>query len=383
MARAGIAALCLAAAVCGHTTAAELSDREYPPTTYDAHNNAHDQVRHVAGYDADYGAELAELRQRVRMLESGNVVSGAADGACDGCATCGGCGDDCCCGRSGWYFGAAAVWLKPHYKTNKAGLGHAFTVNTNLGMGGAENHVSFSTDYEVTPRLWLGYVNCNGGGWRLRYWEYDHGPATANAVVTASQSVNLGRTRIDAPGTVEALHDLTLRTLDLDVTQRFDNCWGNAITAGFGLRYARMDQLSLRQGSGSPASGREVFTSDFEGVGPTFALEVQRQVSCCWGVYGNVRHSVLFGDWNTSNLTRAIIPSPPVDATVVTTGGSEEPLQITEVEIGLEWRRPLAANVLYVRGGYEGQLWHAAGGPFNQSLDLGLHGFGFSAGVLR
>lgn len=65
------------------------------------------------------------------------------------------------------------------------------------------------------------------------------------------------------------------------------------------------------------------------------------------------------------------------------TGSNDEALAISEVEIGVEWRRCTRLGEVHVRGGYEGQLWHNAGGPFNEVLDLGLEGFSIGVALMR
>jgi hypothetical protein len=62
----------------------------------------------------------------------------------------------------------------------------------------------------------------------------------------------------------------------------------------------------------------------------------------------------------------------------------EEIRAITEIRLGVEYRRQMAySSTLIVRGGYEGQIWHDAGGPNFDSGDLGLHGFSAGFAFIR
>ncbi len=92
------------------------------------------------------------------MSDGAPVADGGYGGkGCKGMLHC------CCCDQSGWIFGAEATFFKYH-RTDGVRYG-----------GGNLDETQF--DYNVSPRLTLGYVNCDGLGIRVRYWNYDQ---TAN-----------------------------------------------------------------------------------------------------------------------------------------------------------------------------------------------------------
>jgi hypothetical protein len=63
---------------------------------------------------------------------------------------------------------------------------------------------------------------------------------------------------------------------------------------------------------------------------------------------------------------------------------SDVVMGIGEGELALEWARELASGSrLFVRGGYEGQLWHEAGSPNSPYGDLGFEGASVAFGFTR
>jgi hypothetical protein len=59
-------------------------------------------------------------------------------------------------------------------------------------------------------------------------------------------------------------------------------------------------------------------------------------------------------------------------------------LSIGELEFGLQYSRSWGRGAaLFVRGGYEGQIWWGAGGPTDTDSNLGLDGISLSLGVRR
>lgn len=69
------------------------------------------------------------------------------------------------CG-GGLYFGAAAVFAKPHLK-------EAFQYSQTNFRTGLQSLIPFDYDYQATPRIWLGYKTADGFGARATWWNFD------------------------------------------------------------------------------------------------------------------------------------------------------------------------------------------------------------------
>jgi len=241
--------------------------------------------------------QVAELRARVDQLSSGGSGSGA-------------------CYRAGWYSGVEAVYVKPYFEEGVA--------------------ASPSYDFEVSPRVWLGYQTSSGLGWRVRYWQFDH---DANPVVDPLDGLER--------------HSLQAQVLDLDVTQ-FLSFGGFEMTASGGVRYARFKADSFDATNGT-------MNTDFEGIGPTLALDMRRPLGNRLSLIANGRTSVLFGD---TRLQRA--DDPVFGAFTVTK--DDDLVCSLETQVGFEYVLFGNGRRLALRALMEGQLWGMA---FEQPDELG------------
>src|SRR5688572_18662159 len=104
---------------------------------------------------------LERQNQRIAELEASQHHGGGAggctscgDSCCDSC--CGGC--DPCCRPGGVIGGAEISFLKFHESQGTRG----------------KDGTDLDPDYDPAYRLWVGYQGCDGLGWRVRYWEFDH-----------------------------------------------------------------------------------------------------------------------------------------------------------------------------------------------------------------
>jgi len=350
-------------------------------------------------------AELAALKSRldagvkpasyVEYDTSATMATGTTSGfsnATQGCTSCGdsgscGCGDcDFGCHPSGVYAGGAAVWMKPHFQDNIA-----ITRATAFGPDLLAESTSFDYDYEATGRVWLGYVAQGGLGIRGQYWQFD-AQAPTIALGDSGPSTILSVAASDAPGTIGfaqssgdggaflANHSLKLEIADLEATKRI---YGGATTLVFsgGARYAQTSQ-DFRAFSLTPQgqlAGEFAHLLTFEGVGPTVALDLRRPIG--WSplsLIGGARGSVLFGNTEQTIVT--------LTGAGVGVGQRREAqvLSMLETQVGLEWAYHLAANGrLFVAGVVEAQIWQNAGSASLDTGDIGLIGFGFTAGIAR
>jgi hypothetical protein len=315
---------------------------------------------------------LTALEAEVAAMQDARLCSAGADCspspvACGGCQT------------GGLYTGAAFVLAKPHFK-------EAFQA-TVLDASGVFNLVPFSYDYDVTPRVWLGYAGGSGLGVRARYWQYDQdAPPFHSSGLTAAQAhvvtvIFPGIISATPPGEFLSVVDsLEVHTTDLEGTQRV-NLGCVSLVVGGGLRYALMQQQTRAAVTDDGAVEQALnWQRRFEGIGPLASVEISRPLGCRGlAVVGAFRGALLFGDKNLDRLElNGLGGGPPL----VSLDGASEVLGIGEVELGFEWTRQLAnGGSLQVRGTYEGQLWSDSGTP---TLGyLGFQGFGLGFGLAR
>ncbi len=270
--------------------------------------------------------------------------------------------DPICCESptSNWYAGVDLTVLKPHLGTLGAGI-----------LVYPEVDVTPGFDYEAAPRIWLGWDNADGLGIRARYFTFDAG-------ATQTPPANhppLALGALELQGTYAWLE---AQTLDFEATQRGGLGQLQFQLAG-GFRYAKMETgvgafgtlanlLPLAAGVGM----------DFEGVGPTVAVDFRRPFgSRGLALVGSARSSWMYGETDLG-LTGVLAGFP---AGVY---ADDHLMQINELSLGVEWSRCLA------RGGkvtlaalWESQAWEWApvAGLIHQ--DIGLTGPTVSLSYLR
>jgi hypothetical protein len=337
-------------------------------------------------HDRPVDAQEIQFASMLDRLETGNdclsqpyVTPGAAcDSACGETSCCTPC-EPCC--ESSCYAGFAAVWIRPHFHQDTA-----FVIDPTSTCVSR----SFDRNFEITPRVWLGYTDCDGFGVRAQYWQYDHdadpqsivGTATntpISATVFSAVPNHVHSIFADADETLIAQHSLLLQAFDLEATKQFRRCRSSAV-AGIGLRYARMEQeFNARVfDDGGAFAAQVVNQHDFEGIGPTASLWLHQQFGCSnWGGYGSLRGSVLFGDRN--DTVSAVTVGDPTENHFY---NSRDVMGIGEIGFGVQYSRCVTGNsIVFVRGGYEGQIWFDAGGPLSIDGNLGLEGLVLSFGV--
>ena len=315
---------------------------------------------------------MTALEEQVRSMETQPCLT-----ACDCRTTSADCRE---CQSGGFYAGFAFVFAKPHFK-------ESFQA-TYIDAGGTLNMVPFSYDYDILPRVWLGFTAASGLGVRTRYWQYDQTPTPfqSNPYLPAQAQV----VSVIFPATIyttppndilNVSDSLEVQSLDLEGTQK-TRLGKMSILAGGGLRY-----VVMRQGSQATVTNQGAVTQSldwqrkFEGVGPTVSVEVERPLGILkdLAVVGAFRGSLLYGE---KNLNRVAVNAIDEGLPVVAMNNAHEVLGIGEIELGLEWTRQLArGGGLFVRGTYEGQLWSDCGTP---TLGyLGFQGFGLGFGFTR
>ncbi len=315
-----------------------------------------------------YPDRLSQLEAELEMLKSGMAersYSGLGGRTRPGYAPL----------HTGPYADFAFVFARPWF-TDASNFG-IYDAPSDLSTAG-----SFDYDYELTPRMWLGYVGPDGRGVRARFWHFEHS-GRPRTLTQTDPNIFYGADWIHPWGMITAMttgvgdtmsitNSIKAQTFDLEVTQTLNFGW-TEIMFGGGLRYAYLEK---KFDAVIPGVDFLIAHHDFEGVGPTISLDVRLPIDYCgcWALYGGCRYSIMFG----SSWAYGENGTDPFDYTL------DEVLSIGEIEIGVEWKRTMSFLGLFVfRAGYEGQVWYEAGSPSNVGGDLGFEGLNFKLGFIR
>jgi hypothetical protein len=259
----------------------------------------------------------------------------------------------CCeCPSSNWYVGFDLPVLKPHMGT----LGAEF-------LGHPAVDVTPDHDFQASPRIYMGWDNAEGLGVRARYWTFD-----SDATLAFPQDGNHDFFGPDS-GTQSWLG---ADTFDFEATQR--GCLGNLqFQLAGGFRYANMETGVGIFGAGQTAG----INMDFEGVGPTVAIDVRRPFgSRGLALVGSARSSWMYGETDISGAGAFAGP--------VAVYADDHMMQINELSLGVEWSRCLArGGKVSVAALWESQAWEWApvAGLIHQ--DIGLTGPTFTVSYMR
>jgi hypothetical protein len=286
---------------------------------------------------------------------------------------------------------------------------------------------AFSPGVELSPLVILGVTNPDGLGARARFWYFHESDSRNTANNDAAGASTAVTSVLPAPFTVissaggvgflpagtgggalaaganpdliDATHDFKTLVFDLEATSRRETD-GWAVTGSLGLRYADLEQRYgfSRVNRGGTAGG-VTFTTDnevssarhrYEGVGPTAAVEVMRQLG--YGglsLYGNGRGTVLLGRHHFDAETVASVRATggvggvvATDTTTVGSSGSSRFVPIGEVEVGAQWARDLGAVTLIARAGFQLQTWFDAGTLTTTNGNIDFYGGNFLLGLM-
>jgi hypothetical protein len=322
------------------------------------------------------------------VAQSGPVYSAATGESCKDCFQC---EESCCNGRL--IAGAGYYYLKPYWTDNPA---YFFEVGADWSSSSGVDQ-PFDYDYEVAPRVWLGFICEDGFGVRGRYWHYDHNANSEKFILLAPPGFDPDFTYVyggvdisfDACDSLVGLsfsNDLRLDIWDLEVMQEVSLCHWSILLSG-GARYAHIRQRAYEVGYDPGFLDLQVAKASnrFQGVGPTVAAEARRGLCCGVALYGSARGSILFGNKrNQSNFVYFDLDAPtPVLAEYDQFRDShEDVLPISELELGLEWGGEVCDSHVFVQVAWVGQAYHELGSATHDGL-LGMHGLSFTMGVQR
>lgn len=289
--------------------------------------------------------------------------------------------------------GAEATYVKPYFDLD---LAYTLIVDGGGGFDTAHINQNFNWDYELAPRLYLGWGNCDSTA-RVRYWEFDQGSGTESFTDT------FGDTGIFSPGTptvqggisggggsfgtgaiddtITARSGLDMYVFDAEAGRKLSFC-GADVLAGSGVRYANFNQTYLAQIDDliGPVAASGVDQSVW-GVGPTVFVELLRPVTCNLSLVLNARASFLFGEFRYAAFD--------VDAI----GGfadaarfdGDTTLRIYEMQTGVQYEREMSNGAaVFVRATWEAQMWEGVARDSAVSAgDMGLAGGALAIGLDR
>ena len=265
--------------------------------------------------------------------------------------------DPVCCESptSNWYVGLDVAVLKPHMGS----LG--------VSIAGTDVDLTPRHDFTVAPRVWLGWENAEGLGVRARYFTFD-----ADAAQPFPGPIQIGPVVLEGLGS-----ELAAQTFDLEATQR--GCLGNLqFQLGGGFRYAKMETGLSVLGTAFRTPFIGGIGMDFEGVGPTVAIDVRRPFGCRGlALVGGARSSWMYGE--TDFHGTGIVAGFPLSVYA-----EDHMMQINELSLGVEWSRCLAnGGKVSAAALWEAQAWEWApvAGLIHQ--DIGLTGPTFSFSYMR
>jgi hypothetical protein len=274
---------------------------------------------------------------------SGDVAA-YGDACCDAC--CDPCCDPCC-SSGGIVATAEATFFRYHRADG-------------VRVGTNQNNDEVEFDFEISPRITVGWVGADGFGARVRWWDYDH---TAPSV---------------------AGEPLTVDTYLVDV-ELFDtiqlNCnW--ALEVSGGLRFNEFTETMNDTGDA------QVRVNDFSGFGGLVGMELKRCLDNNSALFVRVRGAILMDDKFIRN-----------DANVPNTVTLLDSTQgMVELALGYEYHQDLGYGaVLFARATAEWQNWFNYSSAFEDTTDVatadaqdfgapsdvGFGGFAFAVGVTR
>ena len=228
----------------------------------------------------------------------------------------------CCCDSGGWIFGAEATFFK---FLDSNGV-------NDFGGFALANRGRF--DYEVNPRLTLGYAGCDGLGMRVRYWQYDENTLSNNGNVISVDTY----------------------TIDFEVFQCIDLGSCTSVEISGGIRYNEFDMFR----EGVVLDGND----SFQGFGGIVAIEANRQLNCNWSAYGRFRQVILSDDFFANQI------------------GNDSEFDgirdVTEVALGINYH----GCRWTLNAGYEWHLWSNYTRGTSANLDIETSDVGFAGFVL-
>jgi hypothetical protein len=293
----------------------------------------------------------------------------------------------------GVYAGMGAYFIKPVWNTNPA-------FNAQVPVGGATASVQRDFDYDtdIAPLFFFGASNCASGlGVQGRAWRFEDETDIAGVNSGAVSVDSAGPLGVGGNNSVTAGDALFFgSSLEIDVIDMLGT-WAlqsNRVTTQFGagVRYANIEQSYLHFEVPAAAVLVDAIATqhEFEGFGPTIAMENRVPLLGGLSLLADFRASHLFGDSEQ-------VAVQVVDNAVANVGfqNNDAARTIYEMELGGELASQMGRFQVFGQGAFVTQYWQGAGNSANSDLiapgatdenadknaDLTLYGFRATAGV--
>jgi hypothetical protein len=313
--------------------------------------------------------------------------------------------------------GATAYFLRPYFDNSPA-----FIRTTGIGTPApVEESPEFEWDYNVSPAFWLAWTSASGWGIRGRYFHFDESANTLGATLTPAEAATttirppaglvfggLGvPPNFGSPGLILAAgmgqdvmtfnSDLRIQVIDVEATYDIRSGPWSLQLAGGG-RYMNLEQSyaatltnAAANGMGGTATETNLltFARDFNGGGPTVALQANLQImQSNLSVYGNVRGSLLVGRESSDlALNQSLVNDPGFlyggdqVATPTSSRSRDRVLPVAEVELGLEYGMNMGRFRSFIRGAVVNQTYFEGGSASQSEGNLSLFGGQITLGV--
>lgn len=295
---------------------------------------------------------------RANDIHGGDIGCGSCDTGCSTCdAGCSSYGDagmghaiadagmgfeGGCCNQSAWIFDLEATLFRYHRADG-----------VRVGDDRPGDDAEF--DFEIAPRVTVGYVSSNGLGARLRWWDYHH-----NAVANEG-----------APSRI----DVDTFTIDFELFRQIELSCDAAVEFSAGLRYNDFQEKMF-----DLVADNEFRLNQFAGYGGVVGLQVYHSIGIGGRVYARARGAILMSDKSQSNTGSGI--QELLDVTV----------GMTEIGLGYEYQTCWGGAVITLRSGVEWQNWYNYSSNFTTGTadpeqfftgasDVGFGGFVVGLGV--
>jgi len=295
--------------------------------------------------------------------------------------------------RPGCGVGASAYFLMPFFDNNTAYV----VVND---QETTQSSTDFEWNFQLAPAIWFGFVNEYGSGVRARYFHFDHSSKTLN-VAGSDQTINAppsldqpGDNSFVSPGVLGTMtggdqltfrSGLQLNTGDVEFTYEYQ-AGPLALLFSGGGRYQRLAQsydalLTNNVTPGDSEVQRLISESEFNGGGPTVAMQGRWEAGAGWAVFGMLRGALLVGSADRdTTFTQVVIGQFAQNVATQTSTSTTKLLPTAELELGIEYGGGQYSPWL-IRGALVNQTYFGAGTAANDSGNLSLFGAQLSVGV--
>lgn len=273
----------------------------------------------------------------------------------------------------GFFIGAGIYFARPVFSSNPAFVSSVTQTTTDPNTTVTTTQ-DFNWNYQASPKAWIGYVADCGWGVQFSFWHFQSDPATLILEHPADQpgvqtfGSTLGALPIPVrsnfpPIPADVIHidsSLLLDTYDMEVI------WIGGYERGYtkfgaGARYAylRQNYFASLINTGNPPNFFQSEQNQFAGAGPTVSGEVGCRVWRRFGLYGNGRFSLLFGESSQYATQSQTGVTPGLNFT--SNNQKMVTIPVGEIELGVNWIADWNRCRFIVKTGFAAQMWWDAG----------------------